>query len=98
MSAAGVAWVNTKEAAQILGVTPQRIGQLVADGTLVPVYKSERATIFDRDSVRELVERRKPTQRPNRIARPRPSGGSGRSGTGYVSPMECEFIDEDGER
>lgn len=30
-----------------------------------------------------------------RIARPRPSGGAGRPGTGYVSPMDCDFPEED---
>lgn len=33
--------------------------------------------------------------RPNRIARPRPTGGAGRPGTGYVSAMDCDFPDED---
>lgn len=43
--------ITTRQAAEILGVSPGRVSQFVTSGRLVPVRSSSRKNLFDRQAV-----------------------------------------------
>lgn len=47
--------VDSGEAADLLGITRQRVGQLVREGRLCPVFRRERVTLFHREDVQEYA-------------------------------------------
>jgi hypothetical protein len=52
------ALVTNREAGEILGVTPQRVRQLIGEGALVPVVRRSRLTLLDAAEVGVLALQR----------------------------------------
>ena len=51
--------ITNREAGELLGVTPQRVRQLIYGGALVPLVRRTRLTLLDAAEVRALALRRK---------------------------------------
>ena len=50
--------VTAREAADLLGLTPQRIGQLIRAGALTALVRRERVTLLHRDDVEQYAAQR----------------------------------------